>query len=475
MIEMEGSDMKTRKLLLPILLMVLAPVLFGGCYTMISQTVYARPEAQIPERAVNMPVRDRNSSQEDSLAADTGEEQKDYAQIDDNRYDYPNDFNGPYGMPGPYPYDSWRYRPGFYGSYIWDPYIYTPHLHFGLLFNSGDPFYWHDPWFFGYNSWNDSFYYDPWYSPYYSLYDPWYDSYYGSYYYGGGYDYYHRYHGGRGGGIYGHRDGFALGPRIVRQDRLAGFGAYANTRGVYAPDNSVTGNTADRTGGAVQINRRTAGAGSVMINTRRNSSTEVIGKTTAGTITPQENSTPARENPLVRQRTRQGEMTRRVSDSESYIMTIPNDNSGRPVVQYRDPQVQLTDPKDIKITREDEPVQANQPAVSENRRQDQNMAQRRRSGETQAAQPRNDNTSQPAQNTERAVTRPAPTQNDTPSERVNTSRSNTPSRDTGRSTPSYTPSNRGNSTPSYTPRSGGGSSSGGQSRNTSSRSGGRRR
>lgn len=455
--------MKTRILLLPILSIVMTPVLLGGCYTMISQSVYERPDIQRPERSVNIerpaPVREVNSSQQDSVAAETDQQgigiQKDFAgQNYDDQYDMrPTGINDYYGFPGPYPYDSWRYPPGWYGSYIWDPYIFTPHLHFGLMFNSGDPFYWHDPWAFGYNSW----YNDPWYSPYYAMYDPWYNNYYDPYNYGyGGYDYYYGYYGnhggGGGGGGDGHYGGIASGPRKIRPDRLAGFG---------------------------------------ISNTRRSAPTEVTGKTTAGTVTAPDKRTPAQANPPVRQRTLLGEITRRIKDSESYVITIPNDVSGRPVIQYRDRPSQPEYPKDIKISRKDDPEAGAQAAVSENRRRIQDVTQRRRARETDVTQSKSDapNTEQ---NNEKAVSRSVPPQNNAPAERVDTSRSTTPSRETVRTAPSYTPPSSGNSapsftppsyttptrggsTPSYTPPSGGGSSSGGQSRPSDSRSGQRRR
>jgi len=449
--------MKTRILLLPILSIVLAPVLLGGCYTMISQSVYERPDIQRPERSVIIerpaPAREVNSSQQDSVAAETDQQglgsEKDVAgQNYDDQYDTRSPgINSYYGWPEPYPYDSWRYPPGWYGSYIWDPYIFTPHLHMGFMYNTWDPFYRHDPWAFGYNSW----YYDPWYSPYYAMYDPWYYNSYDPWYYRGydyDYGYYGNYGGGGGGGGDGRHDGVAQGPRKIRLDRLAGFGAFANTRGVYAPDNSVSGNTAAGAGGAVQVNRRTARDGFGIISTRRSAPTEVTGKTTAETVTAPVKRTPAQGNPPVRQRTLPGVMTRRIKDSESYVITIPNDDSGRPVIQYRDQQTQSDYQKDIRISREN--------------------------------------------NNEKTVNRSVPPQNNTPAERVDTSRSTIPSRDTGRTAPSYTPPSSGSSAPSstppsytppssgssapsYTPRTGGGSSSGTQSRPSDSRSGQRRR
>lgn len=454
-----GYAMKTRILLLPILSILLTPVLLGGCYTMISQTVYERPEVQRPERAVIIerpaPVREVNSSQQDSVAAETDQQvldaQKDaaaqnYADQYDNR---PNEFNNSYGWPEPYLYDSWRYPPGWYGSYIWDPYIFTPHLHFGLMFNTRDPFYWHDPWTFGYNSW----YYDSWYSPYYAMYDPWYNNYYDPYYYGG-YDYDYGYYGGGGGGGggEGHYGGIASGPRKIRPDRLAGFGT---------------------------------------INTRRSAPAEVTGKTAARTVTAPDKRTPAQGNPPVRQRSLLGEITRRIKDSESYVVTIPNDKSGRPVIQYRDKSSQPEYPKDIKISRQDDKLTDTPPTVSVNRRRIQDATQQRRTGDTNVTQSKND-APDTQQNNEKAVNRSVTPQNNAPAERVDTSRSTTPSRDTVRTAPSYTPPSsgssapsstppsyttpsRGGSTPSYTPRTGGGSSSGGQSRPSDSRSGQRRR
>jgi hypothetical protein len=497
---MEVFTMKTLTKILPVMVVVLAAFLLSGCYTTISQSVYVRPVAQFPDEGAiqkSVPINEDNVSQEDSVAVSTDQEESEAdneAVEQDNREQYQDD-SGQYTYRphmdndyynGPYAYDDMRYRPGLYGSYIWDPYYYTPHINFGISYNSWDPFYWHDPWAFGfrfsyYDPWfYNSWYYNPWYTPYYAMFDPWYYSGYNYGYYGGyGYDSWHHYgnhHGGR-------QDDYASGPRYTRQDRLAGFGAYSSSGGIYTHINSSPEKTAVRSPSEGPVTRVGNRDGFGTINTRRGSNAGTSQKSASGTVAAPEKRTVSHDNSTTRQRVQPGGMIRRGSSQGNYTIVIPDDGSGRPVVKYRDENSQPQYQNDIRIKRQTEPDEAAvREAASANSRRAPDFSQIRRtravtipqSGNTQV-----DNSS----DTDRAVSRPAPAQNSTPAQTSSTEKtqSYTPSpsrdsgRDSGRSTPSYSTPSRGGSSPSYSPRSGGGSSSGSQGRSSGSRSGGRRR
>ena len=474
------------------MLVVLAPLLLCGCYTMISQTVYARPEVQIAGHAdaveETAPADDDAVSEDDSGDVETdqqGSEAEDDNVAQDGDNEYKDVYN--YGQPvsNPYYYESpfgnyyydMRYRPVWSGSYIWDPYPFTPHLHFGMTYNSWDPFYWHDPWVFGFNY--DPWYYS-WYSPYYSMYDPWYYNRYSSWndnWYGG-YDNWH-YGSGHGGG---NHDGYSTGLQYARQDRLAGFGAYSSSGGIITSVNATTGKTASETGGVQSGTRVGSRGGFGTSNTRRSGTTGITEKSTAVKAATSEKNTVLQDNSTTRKRTNTGGMIRRGSSTESYTITIPNDDSGKPLVQYRDQKNETGYQKEIRISRQAESTEENTSnTTSVTRRSTRNGTQARRArvvNSTQTGSSSSDNTSG---SSETVAGRSETAKNSTSSESGETNRTYSPSpsrRDTGgteKSTGSYSTPSRGGSSSSYSPRSGGGSSSGSQTRSSGSRSGGRRR
>ena len=190
-----------RQMLLAAALMVF----MSGCYTVVSRTT---PPERVTSRAEAVeettPAEDENVSDgQDEYASD--DQNSDNEEVSENDAD--NRDNRTFGIRSDrytrtngdssteyrdsdgktiinnyydYPVTDYRYTRYGYGYDPWDwcatPYYWGSHFRVGIVYDPWDPFYWHDPWSWGFGGgWYSSYYWnDPWYYGGGYGWDPWY-------------------------------------------------------------------------------------------------------------------------------------------------------------------------------------------------------------------------------------------------------------------------------------------------------------